>query len=139
MQLPVPKDAAEGYRILASAYLRLHQPADAMAPAIQARQIDPANPEAYTQIADAYLGQQRPEDAAITLAEGMFAASDNGLRADLLKLYQSGVDTRGCAVVPGPSGPALNPSWEIVHRHLCAGALRAGRQDLASQLHCGAK
>jgi protein O-mannosyl-transferase len=139
IQLPVPKDAAEGYRILASAYLRLRQPADAMDPAVEARKIDPANAEAYTQIADAWLAQQRGEDAAITLAEGMFAAHDGSLRADLLKLYQAGLDTRGCAVVPGPRGPALNPGCEMVHRHLCAGALRAGRQDLAQQLQCGAK
>ncbi len=138
IQLPVPKDAAEGYRILASAYLRLHRPADAMDPAVEARKIDPANPEPYTQIADAWLAQQRGDDAAITLAEGMFAARDSGLRADLLKLYRAGLDTKGCAVVPGPRGPALNPNCEMVHRHLCAGAVRAGRQDLAQQLQCAA-
>ncbi len=137
IQLPIPRDAAEGYRILASAYLRLHQPADAMAPALQARQIDPTNPEEYTQIADSYLAQQHGDDAAITLAEGMFAARDNSLRADLLKLYQAGLDEGHCAVVPGPRGPALNPNCAMVHRHLCAGALRANRQDLAQQLQCG--
>jgi len=139
MELPAPKDAAEGYRILASSYLRLHQPADAMDAAVQARKIDPANAEVYAQIADAYLAQQRNEEAAISLAEGMFAARDGGLRADLLKLYQSGLDDRHCAVVAGPRGPALNPNCEMVKHDLCAGAGRAGRQDLVQQLQCGGK
>jgi len=46
-------------------------------------------------MADAYLAIHRGEDAAVALAEGMFATGDHGLREDLLKLYQNGVDTEG--------------------------------------------
>jgi hypothetical protein len=136
VQSPVPPGAADGYRILASAYLRLRDGERALAPAMEARRINPGNIEVYGEIADAYLAEGRGEDAAIALAEGMFATSDASLREDLLTLYQSGVDTQGCAVVPGPRGPALNPSCDIVRRDLCAGTARAHRPDLWQQLQC---
>jgi tetratricopeptide (TPR) repeat protein len=132
----MPPGAAVGYRVLASAYLRLGQAELALPPALQAQTIDPGNVDVYGEIADAYLAEHRGEDAAIALAEGMFATGDRNLRADLVKLYQSGVDTVGCAVVAGPRGPALNPSCEIVRRDLCAGTARAHRQDLRQQLGC---
>jgi hypothetical protein len=134
---PVPPAAADGYRILASAYLRLRDGQQALPPAIQAQTINAGNVEVYGEIADAYLAQGHGEDAAIALAQGMFTTGDAGLRADLLKLYQTGVDSKGCAVVPGPRGPALNPSCEIVRRDLCAATERAHRQDLGRQLQCG--
>jgi tetratricopeptide (TPR) repeat protein len=128
--------AAESYRLLATAYLRLHQAAQALAAATQARALDPLNVDVYGEIADSYLAQSRGEDAAIALAEGMFATGDGSLRNDLLKLYQSGVDAAGCAVVSGPRGPALNPQCDMVRRDLCAGAERARRMDLRRQLPC---
>lgn len=128
--------AAESYRLLATAYLRLHKGDQALSAATQARTLDPSSVDAYRQIADAYLAQSRGEDAAIALAQGMFATGDGSLRMDLLKLYQSGVDTAACAVVDGPRGPALNPQCEIVRRDLCAGAARAQRMDLRRQLPC---
>jgi hypothetical protein len=133
---PVPAGAADAYRLVASAYLRLRDGQQALPPAIEARTVNPSNVEAYTEIADAYLAQGRGEDAAIALAEGMFVTQDGSLRADLLKLYQSGVDQAGCAVIPGPRGPALNPSCAIVKRDLCAASARANRQDLWRQLQC---
>jgi hypothetical protein len=111
--------------------------AQALSAATRARTIDPANVEVYGQIADAYLAESRGEDAAIALAQGMFATSNGMLRADLLKLYQSGVDSKGCAVISGPRGPALNPACDIVRRDLCTAAAQAHRSDLAGQLHCG--
>ena len=131
--------AAEGYRILASAYLRVGDAGRALSPAIHAQTIDPANVEVYSEIADAYLGQSRGEDAATALAQGMFATSNGLLRADLLKLYQSGVDSKGCAVISGPRGPALNPACDIVRRDLCVAAALAHRPDLAGQLNCSGK
>ena len=128
--------AAESYRTLAAAYLRLGNAGEALSAATHARTIDPANVEVYGQIADAYLTQSRGEDAAIALAQGMFATSNGLLRADLLKLYQSGVDSKGCAVISGPRGPALNPACDIVRRDLCTAAAQAQRSDLAAQLHC---
>jgi tetratricopeptide (TPR) repeat protein len=128
--------AAESYRLLATSYLRLHRAEQALPAATQAQALDPSNVDVYGQIADAYLAQSRGEDAAIALAQGMFATGDGSLRADLLKLYQGGVDTAGCAVVAGPRGPALNPQCDIVRRDLCAGAARAQRMDLRRQLPC---
>jgi tetratricopeptide (TPR) repeat protein len=131
-----PPIAAESYRILASAYLRMGNAGQALSAATHARTVDPSNVEVYGEIADAYLAQSRGEDAAIALAQGMFATSNAALRADLLKLYQSGVDAEGCAVIRGPRGPALNPACAIVRRDLCAAASLARRSDLAGQLHC---
>jgi len=60
------------------------------------------------------------------------------VRQDLLSLYQSGLDTKGCAIARGPNGPVMNPGCAIVQRHVCAAAVNAikvarerGRQDLA--------
>jgi protein O-mannosyl-transferase len=131
-----PPNAAEGYRILASAYLRVGNAGQALSAATHAQTVDPANVEVYGEVADAYLAQSRGEDAAIALAQGMFATSNGILRADLLKLYQSGVDSKGCAVISGPRGPALNPACDIVRRDLCTAAALAHRPDLAGQLHC---
>ena len=67
--------------------------------------------------------------------------SDLSLRQDLLSLYRQGLDSKGCATVPGPNGPAFNPSCEIVRQHTCAAVaatiplyLRIQRRDLAEQL-----
>ena len=136
---PEPPIAAESYRTLASAYLRLGDAGEALSAATHAQKIEPTSVDVYGQIADAYLVQSRGEDAAIALAQGMFATSNGLLRTDLLKLYRSGVDAKGCAVINGPRGPALNPACDIVRRDLCAGAAQAHRPDLAGQLHCAGK
>ncbi len=133
----VPASAANGYRTLASAYLHLGRAPQALAAAIQAQAIDPANTGVYEEIADADLAQERGEAAAVALAEGMFASDDhNKLLAELLKLYQSGVDSKGCAVVPGPHGLTLNPYCEIVRRDLCEATLRAHLPDVHRRLGC---
>ena len=131
--------AAESYRTLAAAYLHVGKAVEALSAATHARVIEPMNVEVYGQLADAYLAQSRGEDAAIALAQGMFATSNGTLRSDLLKLYQSGVDSKGCAVINGPRGPALNPECEIVRRDLCTAAAQVQRSDLAAQLHCAGK
>jgi len=134
---PVPASAANGYRTLASAYLHLGRAPEALAAAIQAQAIDPANTGVYEEIADADLAQERGEAAAVALAQGMFASDDhNKLLAELLKLYQSGVDSKGCAVVSGPHGPTLNPYCEIVRRDLCEATLRAHLPDVHRRLGC---
>ena len=133
---PVPASSADGYRTLASAYLHLSKAAEALAAGIQAQAIDPANSGAYEEIADAYLAQGKGEEAAITLAEGMLLSGDRGLLDVLLKLYQSGVDQKGCAVKAGPHGPTLNPACEIVMRDLCEATARMHRQDLGARFGC---
>jgi tetratricopeptide (TPR) repeat protein len=133
---PVPASAADAYRTLASAYLHLNRPAEALEAATRAQAIDPANAGVYDEMADAYFAQQRGEDAAVTLAEGGLLTGDRNLREELIKLYQGGLDEQGCAVVRGPRGPALNPNCAIVRRNLCEAAVRARRPDLSRQLGC---
>ncbi len=133
---PVPPSAADGYRTLASAYLHLNRAPDALAAGLKAQTIDPENSGVYDQIADAYLAEGRGEEAAIALAEGMFVTGDRNLLSELLKLYQSGVDSKGCAVKAGPHGPTLNPSCEIVIRDLCEATVRIGRADLGRRFGC---
>jgi tetratricopeptide (TPR) repeat protein len=132
----VPASAAEGYRTLASAYLHLRRAPEALAAALAAKAIDPANTGVYEEIADAEIAEDRGEDAAIALAEGMFATGDQNLLPELLKLYQGGVDSIGCAVKAGPHGPTLNPYCQIVHRDLCEATSRAQRPDLRRRLGC---
>jgi tetratricopeptide (TPR) repeat protein len=132
----VPASAANGYRTLASAYLHLGRAPEALAAANEAQTFDPANAGVYDEIADAYFAEKRGEDAAVALAEGAFLTGDRNLRDELMKLYQSGVDSQGCAVVAGPRGPTLNPSCEIVRRNLCEATVRARRPDLGRQLAC---
>ena len=62
-------------------------------------------------------------EAAAALMEGVVVTTDIGLRNELLRLYQSGVDTMGCATMPVQGNTALNPSCPIVQRHLCAAAV----------------
>lgn len=133
---PVPASAADGYRTLASAYLHLSEFPQAATAALQAQTIDPGNSGVYDEIADAYFAEGRGEEAAITLAEGMFLTGDRGLLDELLKLYQSGVDTKGCAVRVGPHGPTLNPACEMVVRDLCEAAGRAGKGDVRRRMGC---
>jgi tetratricopeptide (TPR) repeat protein len=134
---PIGPAAADSNRIIAAASLRLDQPDAALQSALKARAIEPNNPQTCRQIAEVYLGQQKAEEAAITLAEGAFATGSEELRGDLIRLYQqTDLDTRKCAVVAGPRGPALNPNCEIVHRDLCQATTRAHRLDLRRQLSC---
>lgn len=133
---PAPASAADGYRTLASADLHLGRTPEALAAATQAQTIDPANAGVYVEIADAYFAEQRGEDAAVALAEGIFLTGDRSLSAELLRLYQSGVDSKGCAVIAGPRGPTLNPSCEMVRRDFCEATVRAHRADLRRKLAC---
>ncbi len=136
MKSPVPASAGEGYRTLASIYLRLGRAPQALEAAVRAQSIDPANSVAYEEMARAEMAQDRDEDAAVALAEGMFATGDRKLFADLVKLYRSGLDLKGCAVAAGPHGPMLDPHCEIVVRDLCEAAARLQRRDLRRRLAC---
>lgn len=134
---PIEPENADANRIIAAASLRLNQSQSALQSALKARQLEPNNPDTYRQIAEAYLGQQKAEEAAITLAEGAFATGSEELRGDLIRLYeQSDLDGQKCAVVAGPRGPALNSNCELVRRDLCEATTRAHRLDLRKQLSC---
>ncbi len=142
-QHPNPNDDA--HRLLAIDYLRLGEQRQALAEARMARERDPLNPEAYRQLAAALAANAQPDEAAVTLMEGVFLTSDQSLRQEVLRLYREGLDPKGCATVNGPNGPAINPACQSVHRHLCRAAaeairvsLQIGRQDIAGPLEQGA-
>lgn len=132
---------ADVQRLLSAAYLRLGDTRKASDAAGQARMLDPENPDMYLQVSAVHLAGNRGEDAAITLMEGVLMTKDPNLRAELVNLYRNGLDAKGCALMPGADGPALNPSCETVHRHLCAASagtiqlhLESGRRDLAEEM-----
>jgi tetratricopeptide (TPR) repeat protein len=120
---------------------RLGESGDALEAAMEGRRMEPTNTEIHHQIAAILLDQGRTDEAAAALIEGVLLTTDTGLRNELLRLYQSGLDRLGCATMLVPGNTALNPGCEIVHRHLCAasvGTIRlrreTGRQDLAETM-----
>jgi len=129
--------AADLERTISTVELRLGKAPQAMERAIMAQRFEPAAAATYRQLSKAYLAAGRADDAAVALVEGILVTSDLGLRQELVDLYRSGLDTRGCATTPGPYGPAMNPSCAIVHTHMCLAAAQAlelysrmGRADL---------
>jgi tetratricopeptide (TPR) repeat protein len=132
---------AETGRLLSMLYQRLGDSEKALDLAIQSRQAEPLNPAMYRRIAEAFLARNQAEDAATALLEGMIVTQDMDLRRELVSLYQNRIGDSGCALVPGPNGPAINPSCAIIHQHLCAISadsikvrLATGRPDIAAQL-----
>jgi protein O-mannosyl-transferase len=132
----------EAARVFSMLHARLGDGDKALDAAIQARDADPLNPAMYLQLADVFLAAGHQEDAATALMEGMIVTQDMKIRRDLVGLYQNGgIDSKGCAIVPGPNGPAINPSCGIIHQHLCSISadsikvrLATGRRDIAEQL-----
>jgi len=138
---PDKSKIADLERTISIAYLRLRDPRKAIDAAAAARELEPLNAESYRQLSASLVAGGRADDAAVALIEGTLATSDMGLRRELLNLYQSGLDTKGCATTPGPYGPAVNPSCETVRKHSCAASVellrlyrQMGREDLAEQL-----
>ena len=124
-------------RSIAGVELRLGDVPEALGRASAAQRLDPASAESYRQLSAAYLASGRADDAAVALVEGSLVTSNQELRQEVLDLYRRGIDTQGCATIPGPYGPAVNPSCAMVHKHLCLAAAQAlqlyrqmGRDDL---------
>jgi hypothetical protein len=136
-KLSAPPASAEAWRVLASSYLRLEQFTRALPAALAGQRIDPNNVRSYGQMADAYLGLGRGEEAATALVLGILTTGDQSLEQDLIRVYRAGVDPDDCAVAPGPTRPVLNQQCAIVHRDYCAAAAKAGRPELAARFACG--
>lgn len=139
---PQPDESkiADLERTISVAYLRLGDPGKALEAAAAARELEPLNAVSYRQLSTSLIAAGRADEAAIALLEGTMLTSDMSLGQELLSLYQSGLDTKGCAITQGPRGRTINPSCEIVRKHACAataGVLRLyrriGREDLAEQ------
>jgi len=130
--------------LLAAAYLRTGNTGKALQAVQAAQHLDPFKPAIYRQLSDVLMASGRADDAAVALIEGAFVTSDPVLRTRLMDLYRGGLDREGCALIPGPNGPAINPKCNIVRQHMCQavpGALRtlaeAGRQDAVRALSDG--
>jgi protein O-mannosyl-transferase len=120
---------------------RLGDGGQALAAAVEARRMEPGNAEIHHQTAAILLDEGRADEAAAALMEGVLVTTDTGLRNELLRLYQGGLDRAGCATMAVQGNTALNPACEIVHRHLCAASagtirlrLETGRPDLAETM-----
>jgi hypothetical protein len=129
------------YRLLSAVQMRLGDSGKAVDSALQARDHDPLNPAMYTQLGQALSAADLHERAAVALLTGMLVTSDMGLRQQVIRLYRSGLDPQGCAIVAGPNGPAINPACDLVHRDLCEAAPDAiriqaetGHQAIAATL-----
>lgn len=89
-------------------------------------------PNLLDNLADDYLALGRRDDAAITLMTGQLTTGNLIFRNRLLELYRGD----GCALMPGPNGPAINPQCPAVHQHLCAAIERAGTTAESSTYGC---
>ena len=121
------RELSAGYGLLTTAWLRLGRPADAIDSARRALTFDPASPLPYRVLAAAQADASRLDDAATTLLTGFLVTGDAPLRESAIELYRSGLDARGCAVRSTPQGPTLDPTCDVVRRHLCAAAVEAAQ------------
>lgn len=135
-----PLRYADLYRLLSQAELRLGNSERALDYAHYALALSPYSAPMYLQLADVLVHSDRVEEGAVALMEGEMITSDEGLKEQMVRLYRSGLDAQGCAAIEKDGQVTLNPSCEIVHRHLCEGAVgaeqiytQAGRADLAAQ------
>ena len=120
---------------------RLGNGAQALQAAVDGRRTEPGNAAIHRQVAAILLEQGRPDEAAVALMEGVLVTADLGLRNELLRLYQAGLDGSGCATIAVPGSGALNPACAMVRRHMCAAAagtiqlrLETGNRDLAEAM-----
>jgi hypothetical protein len=147
-----PVRYADLYRLLSQVDLRLGDIPRALDRARYALTLSPFAPPMYMQLADVLLRSGGPDQAAVALMEGEIVTNDPVLRDQLVRFYQSGLDTEGCATAQRNGQWMLNPNCELVHRHLCEGSAAAeevysaaGRADLAAgakdiaihKLNCG--
>jgi tetratricopeptide (TPR) repeat protein len=134
-----PLRYADLYRLLSEAELRLGDFTRALDNAHYARDLSPFSAPMYLQLADVLLHSGHAEQGAVALIEGEMITSDPSLNEQIARLYRSGLDPQGCAVAEKDGQVVLNPSCELVHRHLCEGSIgveaiytQAGRTDLAA-------
>jgi tetratricopeptide (TPR) repeat protein len=140
---PFATARADINRLIASGYGQLGDRGKALDTVTRAVELDPGNPALWGQYAQVLSAAGRNEEATVVLMEGVMLTVDPGLRQGVVEMYRHRPDQGGCALLPGQGGnAALNPACETVRQDLCratVGAiqlrLKAGRRDLADQLH----
>jgi tetratricopeptide (TPR) repeat protein len=106
------------YLALGDAYLRLSDPRQAMEAFEYGRIIRPA-PEFFEDMSAAWRAMGDPQQAAITLIEGLLVDKSNGkLAAELVELYRQ-TDPGSCALGDAGGAPSLNPACPLVHDQVC--------------------
>ena len=126
------KGDPESRWMLAAAYLRLGKVEAASAAASEALALHPVNAEGYRQISFAFAAQNRINDAAVALMEGLLIRGDLNLKSDLLNLYRSDF-ANTCAVTEGPDGPAVNPACDLVRKQFCAASVEVVKAALEGE------
>jgi tetratricopeptide (TPR) repeat protein len=114
-----PLGYAPLYRQLAITYLRLGDYQKAYDAAVYACALGPHAGDGYLLLAEIFRVEGRTEDEVLALIEYFLTSKNPGILVPLQKLYQSGLDQKGCAISQIPSGLVLNKSCELVHNELC--------------------
>ncbi len=134
-----PSAFADLYRLISAVEMRFGEMQPALDQAVYALNLEPYSVPAYLQLGDVLLRSGRAEDAAVTLLEGEIVTKDPVLTEQLGRLYRSGLDPQGCALVKNQGQWTLNLSCGVVRRHICkawAGAekiyTQAGSPNLAA-------
>ncbi len=132
-----PNGDSQPYLMLSAAYVRLDDVDRATTAAREALRLHPRSAAGFRQVANVFMLQNRREDAAIALTEGMLLMSDPGLMENLAMLYK---DSSNCKVVQTATGPAIDPLCAPIRQNVCARSaevtktlLEAGREDLAER------
>ncbi|HUB33988.1 MAG TPA: hypothetical protein VMA31_13190 [Bryobacteraceae bacterium] len=114
---PAFREEADAEHMLSAAWLHLGETQPALESALAARRLNPLDPQAHWQIFTVLMSQNRTYEAGTALMMGGLITGDSSLRGALIRLYQMGLDTIGCAVV---RGSVLNPACGIVAGQICA-------------------
>ena len=110
------------YSNMAATELRLGKYKEAYDTAVYGRMLNPEIVDSYTQIAQALAPQNRKDEAALALVEGVLVSGSQNLLQPLGVLYKYGVDPEGCGIKQTPSGAMLNNQCAAVHKEICEGS-----------------
>jgi tetratricopeptide (TPR) repeat protein len=124
--IPADQIAAAGvplvYSNLAATELKLGKFQEAYETAVYARKLDPDIVDSYMQMAQALAPQNRKEEAAQALVEGVLVSGSQNLLPPLAVLYKYGVDPEGCGIKQTAGGALLNNQCATVHKEICEGS-----------------
>lgn len=121
--VPADKIAPAGvplvYSNLAATELKLGKYQEAYDTAVYARKLDPDIADSYMQMAQALAPQNRKDEAALALVEGVLVSGSQNLLPPLAVLYKYGVDPEGCGMKQTAGGAMLNNQCATVHKEIC--------------------
>jgi tetratricopeptide (TPR) repeat protein len=110
------------YSNLATTELRLGNYKEAYETAVYGRKLDPDIVDSYLQMAQALAPQNRKDEAALALVEGVLVSGSQNLLTPLGVLYKFGVDPEGCGIKRTGGGAMLNNQCAAVHKEICEGS-----------------